>query len=124
MRNTIITIITLIMALTITLPAYAAPNGNAKQIGVITCDDYGHKTLDVFYPNGQIHIFKTRLVKKYKVGQIVKVTLDTNGTRKAKDDEIIRIRKTKTNDEYINAYADDYTHWYWKTFKSGFGITE
>ena len=112
MKKLILTLVAIIIIATTNITVSAATPKYRTEIGVITCDGRGHKTLDVFYKNGQIHIFESSLVKKYKVGQIVKVKFATKKTKTIKDDKVVQIRKTKTNDDYINGYAQDYAWFY------------
>lgn len=93
-----------------------------KEIAVISFDDNGNKVLDVFYDNGQIHTFSSDLVKCYSIGQIVKVKFNTKRTKRIKDDEPIRVRKSTTSELNIIAYADDCKFMYDKMFgNSNFG---
>lgn len=113
-KNTIITIVFAVILTIAPITASAKVNKAVPryttEVAVVGCDSNGDRNLQVFYKNGKIYEFYPNFetIKRFKVGDTVKVHFKTKRTKTVKDDIILDIYKFKNHDRIINQYSKEY----------------
>ncbi len=69
-----------------------------------------YKLLFVYTEDGQINIFESDLAQKYKVGQVIKVHMKTQRTKKVTDDVVLDTYKYSTSNKDVKEYSG---FWKW-----------